>query len=769
MDAAAGSERIRSQGPEGRALAGFRASFPLVEAKLNAPFVPPSLVSRRRLIDRLTAVPAPIVSIVAPPGYGKSMLLAEWASEARGAVAWLTIDDFDNEPSVFLTYLAAALDRVRPVDPSIARSLAAAGPRLLGAAVPRLAAALHTWEEPGLLVLDDVHWISDPTCLDALTGVLDHLPPSIRVVLAGRTAAELPMARFRAHRRLLELDRLDLALDEHEAMALVEGTGRTISAADARLLVERTEGWAAAIYLSTLGHDADGHGAVLLDGVSGEQGYIADYIRWAMPSDDDPEDRLLFTRASILDVIEPGLLEATVRVPLAMERLQALAQQNQLITEVGGGSFRYHHLLRDYLRAELEHEAPAAIPSLESSAAAWYLDADRPELAIEHTIRSGDIDATARLITAVAVRVHYGGHHDRLARWMRQFQEPDFERNPGLCVIAGWMHAFHGRAKEADHMAEIADRSTREGPAGDGAASFASSRGMLRAALVRHGPNDALANAMVAAQVEAPGSPWRTSAWIVLGAAHMLQGDATAAEDAFAEASRSAVQGDTSPYLALAGQSLLAIARGDWRSADQLAFQSRDALQEVAMGEAASTILVHAVNARVAMHHGDRQRAGEALVRAQLVGAQVSYALPWLAIVSLLELARTYLAMSDPAGARTVAARAEAILRRRPDMGVLNQQVADMRRRLDVSDRTLSGPSTMTPAELRVLPLLSTHLSFEEIGGRLHITRHTVKAHAVSIYGKLQASSRSEAVARAIEVGLLEPFPGLALGTRALS
>jgi len=131
-------------------------------------------------------------------------------------------------------------------------------------------------------------------------------------------------------------------------------------------------------------------------------------------------------------------------------------------------------------------------------------------------------------------------------------------------------------------------------------------------------------------------------------------------------------------------------------------------------------------------------------------------------VTSMLELARTYLAMPDPAGARAVVAEAEAILRLRPDLGMLGDEVADMRLRLEVSGRAISGPSTLTPAELRVLPMLATHLTFEEIGDRLGVTRHTVKAHAVSIYGKLQASGRSEAIERAISTGLLEPLPALA-------
>jgi LuxR family maltose regulon positive regulatory protein len=755
-----------SEAPTGR-IASFRASFPLVEAKLHPPLPPRGAVSRPRLLERLAGDAAvPIVSIVAPPGYGKTLLLAEWAALASGRVAWLAIDDFDNEASVFLSYLAAAFDGVEPVDDSIAAALAAPGPRILGAAVPRLAAALHGWRPPGLLILDDVHRLTDPTCLDALTILLDHLPDGVRVALAGRTSPGLPLARFRAHRRLLELGRQELAFDAGETKALVEGTGHEVSAEQARLLAERTEGWAAAIYLATL--QEGGHSSVTLaDVVSGREGYIADYLRSALRSSLGTDDHVLLERASILVVIEPGVLEAVVQSPAASERLRSLAHKSQLIADVGGGAYRCHHLLREYLRSELERREPEAIPELHRRAASWYGDAGRPELAIEHSIQSGDVDITARLVTAAAIRTADGGHHDRLARWLRQFDEVDFERYPGLCLIAGWMHALYGRPEAADRMAEIADRAAFDGPTGDGAASFASSRAMLRAVLLRDGPDDALANASLAVAAEMPGSPWRPNAYIMLGAARMLKGDTTGAEDAFAEGVRSAPAGNASPFVALAFQAAMAIARGHWRAAEELARESHEAIDKAGIGEVAPTLLVHAVGARVAMHHGDQRRAREELVHAQLVGPQVSYAMPWLAVTSMLELARTYLAIGDPAGARTVVAEGEGILHHRPHLGVLAGQLADMRRRLDVSDRTMSGPSTLTPAELRVLPMLATHLTFEEIGDRLGVTRHTIKAHAVSIYGKLQASGRSETVERAIDIGLLEPFPGLAPGVPA--
>jgi LuxR family maltose regulon positive regulatory protein len=742
----------------------FSPAIPLVETRLQPALPRPGMIRRVRLLEILAAEPQPaIVSIVGPPGYGKTALLADWAASERRQVAWLTLDEQDNDPAVLLTYLAATFDRVEPIDGSILSAIAAHEQQILSNAVPRLASEMHRWRRPVVLILDDAHRLVDRTSLDALAVLLDHLPPHVQVAIAARTRPDLPFGRFRTRMGLLEIERTLLAFDEEEAGAAASAAGRHLTPDDARHLVDRTEGWPAAIYLATLSDGAAERNTGRIADVTGRRGFIAEYLQSELLATLGDEDVTFLARTSILDAVEPGVAEAVVGMPGASARLPSLARAYLLIAQVGAGevSYRYHRLLRDYLEAELERREPGATKELHRRAASWYAAAGRLELAVDHAIASGDVDAAAGLVTRAAMPVYYAGRAATLDRWLRGFDGAVFERHPPLAAIAGWIDLLNGRPDAADRMADISERSTFTGPPGDGTASFESSRAMLRAIMARRGPEDVLANAAFAASRERPEDLWLANARYLLGSAHLLLGDMDAADAAFAGAgAASEVSGAPHPP-AMAKRASIAMARGDWTAAERFVRGSHDLLTALHLDELLPALIVDAVGAREAVHRRDLAGARAHLVRAQLVRPLASHAAPWFAVDALLELARAYMAMADPAGARSVVREAQEILRRRPALGTLVTEFAEMRERVGNAASTLSGPSTLTAAELRLLPILPTYLSFQEIADRLFISRNTVKTQALSIYGKLHATSRSEAVERAVELGLLEPFPGL--------
>jgi LuxR family maltose regulon positive regulatory protein len=326
---------------------------------------------------------------------------------------------------------------------------------------------------------------------------------------------------------------------------------------------------------------------------------------------------------------------------------------------------------------------------------------------------------------------------------------------------------MNGRVAETDAMADIAERSSFAGPPGDGSASFESQRAMLLAIVARRGPADVLANAEFAVSHEGPDSPWRVNALWLLGTAHVLLGDLDAADATY----EAAISSDTAAtkMAALAWRACVAMSRGDWDAAGEHTRLAKVELQTGYLDEILPSLIVHAAAARVAIYRGDIGLGRDELVRAQLLRPLATYAAPWFAVKVYLELATAYLAISDPAGARIVVREAEQVVRHRPDLGTLTSELVELQQRLASASSTLAGSSALTKAELRVLPMLPTYLSFPEIGDRLGISRHTVKTQAMSIYGKLEASSRGEAVERAVELGLLEPFYGLGLARRPRS
>jgi len=254
----------------------------------------------------------------------------------------------------------------------------------------------------------------------------------------------------------------------------------------------------------------------------------------------------------------------------------------------------------------------------------------------------------------------------------------------------------------------------------------------------------------------APDSAWHPLAVVIMGISKVLGGDSEQADDVFADAAEEAkhlAAPDMLP-IALAERAMIAIGREEWVRADGYAEHAVWAARRSRLEDSALNGLVHAVAARAALHSGRTAGAHDLLAHAERLLPQLTYAMPAPAVQARIEMVRAYLELADQSGARTILSEIDAILRRCPDLGVLGDRVAELRSSLNSADRETPGVSLLTEAELRVLPLLSTHLTFREIGERLYLSRHTVKSHAMSIYRKLGVGSRGAAVERAREIGL---------------
>jgi LuxR family transcriptional regulator, maltose regulon positive regulatory protein len=442
--------------------------------------------------------------------------------------------------------------------------------------------------------------------------------------------------------------------------------------------------------------------------------------------------------------------------------LAELARSNLLLVPLDrrGEWYRYHHLFRDMLLAELERREPGLIPALWHRAASWCLRNGLPEEALEYSIAAGDVDTAAGLVTGLAVAVYRQGRVTTLQRWFWWLDERGgIEGYPMAAVLTSLLSALTARPAHAERWADVVDRwQYRDGaqPEDPAAEAWAA---LLRAIMCRHGVEQMSADADEAVRAFAAGNAADPAPLALQGIARVLSGDLDGGEASLRDAVGVAGDADAPDTLAVAQceRSLLAIARNDWSQAEALADQARTALRQAWLEESYLTPLVCAAQARVAMHRRDLPAARQELIAAQRSRPELTYAIPHVAVQVRIELARVYLALSDLEGARTLMREIDELFRRRPGLGALVNQARALRDTLAREHGSnMPGASALTTAELRLLPMLATHLSLPQIGEELFLSPNTIKSQAVSIYRKLGVSARNPAVTRARELGLLD-------------
>ena len=736
-----------------------RPVFDLVASKLRPPQIRSGTVRRTSLIERLAADDrCPIVSVVAPAGYGKTTLLAQWAERTGRAVAWVSVDERDNDPKILLTYVAEALDAVEPISERVFSALASPVSSVPGSVVPRLGSAFSSMTAPVVLVLDDVHLLRNSECRAALSVLADHVPDGSRLAFAGRDDPPLRMARLRAEGRILELGPGDLSLTKAEASLLLRDADVALGQDDVAELHQRTEGWPVGLYLAALCLREGG--ALPRPAVSfgGDDRLVSEYVESEFLARISPQERVFLSRAAALERISGALCDAVLELPGSAGTLAHLARSNVLLVPLDrrGQWYRYHHLFRDMLLAELERLEPGLIPVLRRRAAQWCLLNDRPEEALEYSIAAGDVDTVARLMQRLAPRVDRQGRFATLQRWYRWLDDRDgIAGHPLVAVWAAFIAVNMGRAPMAERWADVIDRWQYQDAARADDSVAEGWAAAVRATLCRRGVQQMRADADEAAQKLAAAGIPAPVAQLCQGVARLLSGDPDGGDVYLEEAVSVAEEVNAHEVLAIAlsERSLLAVTRGEWRRAEILAGQADTVMRQAGM----EILLACAAQARTAMHRGDAHAAHQQLVSAQRLRPTVTYATPHIAVQARIELTHVHLGLADLAGARTVMQEIDELLMRRPDLGTLVGEVAALRARLaQERGSSVPGASALSAAELRLLPMLSTHLSFPEMAAELFLSAHTIKSQMKSIYRKLGASSRSQAVARARELGLLE-------------
>ncbi|HXZ72855.1 MAG TPA: LuxR C-terminal-related transcriptional regulator, partial [Streptosporangiaceae bacterium] len=626
----------------------------------------------------------------------------------------------------------------------------------------RLGAAFAAMTVPVVLVLDDVHLLHSPHCRSALSVLADHVPGGSRLVLAGRAEPPLRIARLRAEGRITEIGPADLALTEAEAAALLREAGVTLVQAEVAALHRRTEGWPVGLYLAALYLREGGYLGSVAVPFRGDDRLVSEYVESEFLSRISRRQRVFLTRTAVLERMSGPLCGAVLEQPGSDTALAELARSNLLLVPLDrrGQWYRYHHLFRDMLLAQLERHEPGLLPALRRRAAGWCLRNGLPEEALEYYIAADDVGEAARLTEQLGLPAYRQGRAITVRRWFRWLEDQGgIEGHPFAASLASLLYALEGRPEQAERWADAVDRwqyadtARSEDPVAEAWAT------MLRAILCRRGVKQMHADAEEAVRRCAKAGIVAPIAALALGLACVLSGDLEGGDAAFDDSAGAAAElGAAEAFAeALCQRSLVARARKDWSRAKVLAGQARGTLRQSGIEESYATAIVSAVQARAVMHRGDAAAARAELIGAQRLRPLLTYAIPHFAVQARIELVHVHLALGDVPGARTLMQEVDEILRRRPDLGTLAAEARTLRDRLSL-ERTPAarGASALTAAELRLLPLLATHLPIPEIAAELFVSPHTVRSQTMSIYRKLGTSSRSQAVARSRELGLLE-------------
>lgn len=733
-----------------------------VPAKMERPVDRDGHVARTQLIKRLMDVPddVPLVLLTAPAGYGKTTVLSQWSAADDREFAWVTLDEADADPVRLAGHIALALHQIEPLQPSVFRALSAGeGPRHVAALAPLLT-SLRSWTRPAVLVLDDVHELQNVQGTNFIRALAGGLPRSFHIAIGSRWA--LSLGRLRSENRCVELGPADLALGEPEARVVLEAAGAPCSDETVRVLVRRTEGWAAGIYLAALAMQATPEVAEAPTEIVGDDLFIVDYFRDELLAQESPETVRFLLRTSVLDQLSGSLCDAVLRQSGSATQLADAARRNLFVVPLDrrGEWYRYHHLVGEMLRSELRRREPDEELRVHRRAAEWYAGRDLPEEAIVHAIAGRDIVSAAVLVNRHARAFTSMGRLHTVRGWLDALGEQGLNSYPPLAVTAAWLSALSGDPARAQRCLHLAGNASFDGPLPDGSSSLASAIVLLRAVMGSLGVERMLVDAAAAVELEPPGSPWHPAAMSSLGIAHALSGALDTARKEL-ELAAHLGQEEQRPAAAtsLAQLSLVAAELDDWPAAEQAAREAIDLVRAGGLQDQLLSVLTFSAAARAAAHGHDHEAARRHVGSALRLYADPSpAALPWLSAQVAITLGHIFLDLDDVAAARFRADEARGHLSRLLTEGCLREQLDRLAAGIAHRREQARAPGAMalSTAEMRVLQLLPTHLTLGEIGDELHTSRNTVKTHVAAVYRKLDCTVRTEAVRRGRDLGLLQ-------------
>jgi len=730
---------------------------PPLETKFHAPRVRAEWIQRGEMVDCLAGVSARLLLVSAPAGFGKTTLVAQWNSGPgkNRAVAWVSLDPDDDDPAQLWWLVTSALQRACPGfnAKAVMESFRAEILDFAGTVLPLLLNELATLPEPVVLVLDDYHVIKDRDCHDQVAFALQHLPPTVRLVLITRADPALPLARLRATGEMAEIRAQELRFSPAEVAELVAAVA-DVNLAPPELadLVDRTEGWPAGVSLAALSLRGHPSPSAFIDQFTGDSRFVVDFLAEEVLGRQPAEVRQFLARTSILSRFCAPLCEAVDGSADAAAVIDVLERENLFVVPLDDTRhwFRYHHLFAQVLRSELARAEPEMLPTLHKRASAWFLRSGLADEAISHAHAARDVAGVINLIAWHWYAYVASGEVATVRRWLRTLGDEVIGADPVAAHCAAWTAALSGDREALRRWLPVVKSAKHDGPLPDGFRSPQSSAALLEATFGFDGIGPMRDAAVEAIRLEPDqASPWHALARAAYATALYWCGDrAAAAEQAQAALSSPSPVG-LIRMLAFATLALAEVDEGELTRAEQLARSAREIVADAGPGfsEEPQSSLVHTATAAAAVRRGRLDEARREFEHALELRRRHPGISPWATLEILLRLAPVMLDSGDRPGAARLLAEARQLLDSRPDGA--DAQVA----RLGRAERRLAGPPPavspavpLTEREAAVLGLLGGSLSQREIGRELYVSQNTIKTHVRAIYRKLGVSTRHDAI-----------------------
>ena len=727
---------------------------------LRPPAARPDTVARQALLDQLAgSLAARLVLMVVPAGWGKTSLLRDWWLGAQGSgAAWLSVREGDNDPVRFWSAVIAALGTVAPGAGAAAlEALTGPGPTTPGWVETLLVDDLARMSGRITLVLDDFHLITSPEVRAGFAFLVEHLPETLSLVVATRHDPDLPLARLRARGELADIRADQLRFSQAEAEKLLNQTlGLARPPEEVYALWQRTEGWAAGLYLAglSLRGREDCHTAGFIGVLADDDRHISDYLTAEVLAGLPPRVRAFLLRTAVLGRFCASLCDAVTGAAGSQDLLEETERRQLFLMPLDNARrwYRYHALFAETLRRELDRTEPGLAPLLHRRASVWHRQHGAAADAIDHAIAACDSSDARELIAAHWHKVLDEGLAATVQGWVDRLPPEMVTGDARMCLIQSVLANLRGRPEDVESWLAAAAAAAAQGPWGHGPACGKSATCFYRA-LHRCLDGDLVAAEPAARraaelELESGNAYWRPRTLALLGAILFWRGQDADARLLLEQVVRPAhrLADNLASLLALSCMAAISARHGDYEVAGRYAREATDLAVRHPV-----TVVAELTSADLLARRGELAAAETAAITALDRARRHGWRLDTAA--ALVCLARMDTHAGRPADARARLGEASDLIATMPDPGILADLLAEAERSASQPEpaplpRGRTGrPDGLTDREAQVLSLLTSGHTNLEIAAKLVVSVHTVERHLANAYRKISVRNRADAAA----------------------